>query len=265
VVRHIFIELRAIILMQFKNWIRRKAGVIAMFVADPIWFLLFATPIILFGGDLHYTLNFTLWGWFLFSMVSSGLWGVAGNMRMEVLEGTYEVMMLTNVNRLILFVGHTLRLYMSDFVSLLVMAALVRYGFGVTVEIRDPALLAAILIIGIIAVHSFSMIYASLSHIFRASMVLVNLFQFIIPLATGMFIPLQSMPEWLRLAMMVLPFTYMSDLVRHATMGTPTVLYPSVEFVLFIVATAAQVLVATVLQIHLEKESKRKGLLVRSW
>lgn len=263
--RGVLIEIRALILMQFKSWVRRKAGVIAMFIADPIWFLLFAIPILLFGGDLYYTLNFTLWGWFMFGLVSSGLWSVAGTMRMEVLEGTYEVLMLTNVNRLIMFIGHTLRLLLSELASLLVMILLVRYGFGVDVSIKNPALLTAVFLIGVVAIHAFSMIYASLSHVFRASMVLVNIFQFLIPIATGMFIPLQRMPSPIVTVMMILPFTEMADLIRHAAMGTQTILNPTLELILFIATTLGLVLTSIVLQAYLERTAKRKGLLIRSW
>ena len=263
--RGVVLELRALISMQFKSWARRKAGVLAMFIAEPIWFLLFAIPILLFGGDLHYTLNFTLWGWFMFGLVSSGLWGIAGTMRMEVLEGTYEVLMLTNVNRLIIFIGHTLRLLLSELASLLIMILLVRYGFGVDVSIKNPALLIAVFLIGVVAIHAFSMIYASLSHVFRASMVLVNIFQFLIPIATGMFIPLQRMPSPIVTVMMILPFTEMADLIRHATMGTQTILNPTLELILFIVTTLGLVLTSIVLQAYLERTAKRKGLLIRSW
>lgn len=258
-------EFKASIMKSLNSWLRRGKAVLAMFIADPVWFILFSIPMMLFGGDRQYTYNLGFWGWYSFMLISNGLWTLGGYMREEIIEGTFEYTLLTNSNRLMLFIGYGLIVLFESIISLFIMIVIIKLIFGIEVMIINPVMLTIVIVIGYLSVLSLGLLYSALIHMTKASMIITNVVQFIIPLISGVFIPLASMPSPLREIALTMPFSYMSELMRYAAMSHPTFLNPMFEFLLLILITIAYFNISMFLFKKYEDYSKKRGILIRSW
>jgi len=72
----------------------------------------------------------------------------------------------------------------------------------------------------------FGLVYGALVLRFKNVGPLNNLLQFIIMGLCGAFFPITSLPENMKALSYTIPHTYAADLLRHYSMGSPTILLP---------------------------------------
>lgn len=96
--------------------------------------------------------------------------------------------------------------------------------------------------------------------LFKDVSALMSILNFLFQIATGMFVPLQFMPDPLRNFAFFIPLTHGIDLSRHFIMGTNTVWPVELEFIMLLVSTIFFGAMAKFSIARLERKAKEEGL-----
>jgi len=105
----------------------------------------------------------------------------------------------------------------------------------------------------------FGLVYGALVLRFKNVGPLNNLLQLIIMGLCGAFFPITSLPENMKALSYTIPHTYAADLLRHYSMGSPTILPPVQEWALLIGYTALLLTLGFAALKRVEKGLKRTG------
>jgi ABC-type polysaccharide/polyol phosphate export permease len=81
---------------------------------------------------------------------------------------------------------------------------------------------------------------------------------------TGALFPIAVLPTPVRYFSMVIPFTYLNDLMRHAALGTPTILPETLEYATAVVASLFLMLFGFVAFNKIEQDARVKGSIATS-
>lgn len=76
---------------------------------------------------------------------------------------------------------------------------------------------------------------------------------------TGALFPLSVLPTPIRYFCMIIPFTYLNDVTRHAALGTQTVLPQTVEYAVAIVAAVSIMIFGFVTFNRIERDARMRG------
>jgi len=258
-------EARASAAVGLKMYFRYPAWLVADILTTPAWLVLLILPILLFLPREQWSnpeaMTMLFWGWNYWSIVEAGLWGFGNSIRREQRMGTLEFLLLTNANRAILFSREIVTRSLSLALSLAYVYAFFTALFGVRVVVLNPLGVAASLAAGLLTSLGFGLVYGALVLRFKNVGPLNNVLQFVLLGLSGAFFPITSLPESVRPLSLAIPYTYPADLLRHYSMGTPTLLPPSVEW-LVVVAYAAALLALGLAAIGwVEARLKRTGSL----
>lgn len=89
---------------------------------------------------------------------------------------------------------------------------------------------------------------------------IMSIFQFLTQIATGMFVPVQFMPDPIKVLAFVIPMTHGIDLARHFILGTSTVWPVEVEFGALVLLLMVLSALARFSTSYLERKAKIEGL-----
>lgn len=138
--------------------------------------------------------------------------------------------------------------------------------FGVTYQITDPLLLAAVFIVTMAALYGMGMLFASVFLIAgREAWHLSNLFQEPIYLASGFYFPVKALGFWVATFASVIPLTLGLDAMRQLIFsGDPTIgfLPVTVELVILLVLAVVFITAAYFALSKLEHVGRQQGRLV---
>ena len=246
-------------------YLRYPAWLISDILTTPAWLVLILVPILLFlprgSWSDPQVLSMLFWGFVFWDVVGAGLWSFGMAVRREQQMGTLEPLLLTNASRAILFSRDLFSRALSLALSLAYVYTFFTAIFGVNALILNPVGTTASLAVGLLASMGFGLVYGALVLRFKNVGPLNNLLQFIIMGLCGAFFPITSLPENLRALSYAIPHTYAADLLRHYSLGSPTILPPLQEWALLIGYTALLLTLGFTALRGVEKGLKRTGQL----
>ncbi len=111
-----------------------------------------------------------------------------------------------------------------------------------------------------LALCQIGVIMSSAILIFKDISAVMSILNFLFQIATGMFVPLQFMPDPIRILAFLIPVTHGIDLSRHFILGTSTVWPVEVELGMLFVFIIGIGLLARASTLYLEKKAKKEGL-----
>ncbi|NHV98498.1 MAG: ABC transporter permease [Thaumarchaeota archaeon] len=111
-----------------------------------------------------------------------------------------------------------------------------------------------------LALCQIGVIMSSAILIFKDISAVMSILNFLFQIATGMFVPLQFMPDPIRILAFLIPITHGIDLSRHFILGTSTVWPVEVELGMLFVFIIGIGLVAKASTFYLERKAKKEGL-----
>ncbi|MDW8034716.1 MAG: ABC transporter permease, partial [Nitrososphaerota archaeon] len=88
----------------------------------------------------------------------------------------------------------------------------------------------------------------------------MSILNFLFQITTGMFVPLQFMPDPLKILAFLIPLSHGIDLSRHFIMGTSTVWPVELEVIMLLVLTLLFGILAKFSTSYLERKAKKDGL-----
>ncbi|AJB41846.1 ABC-type multidrug transport system, permease component [Thermofilum adornatum 1505] len=264
-IQALLLEIEAAATIGFKTYFRYIAWLISDIITTPAWLIMIIVPMLLFLPQEQWRdpliLNSFLWAMVLWDIVSSGLWTFGMAIRREQQTGTLEFLLLTNANRAILFSRNIFTRLFSLTLSVIYSFVFFVFLFGINIILLNPILTLVTLLSGLVASLGFGLLYGAAVFKYKNVGPLTNILQFLILGICGIFFPVSTLPEPLRLIAYPLPFTYTADLLRHYALGTPTIFSPGIEWALYVLEISVYLSLGLLALYLVEKNLKATGQL----
>lgn len=193
-------------------------------MVQPLFFLLLFGPLI--AGSAP-PMDISTWAWFVPGiLVMTALFGTAGtgsNLQFDLQNGSHERLLVTPLSRSSLFVGRALK----EFVPLVAQAVIViLVMIPVGFRPHPAGSLLGLVLIGVLGVGIGSLSYALAIAVRHQDWVFWTVHQtvlFPVMILSGMLLPLESGPPWMRIASQVNPLTHVVNAERDLFAGQITV------------------------------------------
>ena len=261
-------EFRAAFLKDFRSYLRYPAWMLGDFLSTPLWFFFFALGVTLFApttsvaGGLGMTYFF--FGFLFIVLFSTSVWGVGQSVRNEQEAGTLEQFFLSPSNRTTLILGRWARIFLTDTVVIGYTTLLVYLFSGLSLRLLDPVLFLLSLSVYELSLVGFGLLMAGLTMRMKSFSSISNMIFFGYIILTGALFPITLIPIPVRYISMIIPFTYLNDIMRHAALGTATILPEALEYVVAILASLLMLVVGFIAFNQIEKDARAKGIIATS-
>ena len=266
-------EFKASFLKDLRSYFRYPAWVIGEFLSTPLWFFFFALGVTLFvpvassaasesGPSTGFAYFF--FGFIFIILFSTSVWGVGQSVRNEQESGTLEQFFLAPANRATLILGRWARIFLTDSLIIGYITLLLYLLGGTLVPILNPALF--LLSVGLyeLSLIGFGLFMAGLTMRIKAYNSIGNVIFFGYMILTGALFPIAVLPTPVRYFSMVIPFTYLNDLMRHAALGTSMILPETLEYIVAILAAVGMLIFGFVAFNRIEQGARVRGSIATS-
>ncbi len=262
--QRLFEEFRASFLKDLRSYVRYPAWVIGEFISTPLWFFFFALGVTLFAPTVASSsrvggMSFFFFGFIFIILFSTSVWGVGQSIRNEQTAGTLEQFFIAPVNRVTLIVGRWARVFLTDTVIITYTTLVLYLVGGGLITLLDPALFLFSLGLYEVSLIGFGLLVAALTMRIKSYNTVANLIFFGYMILTGALFPVTVIPMPVRYVSLGIPFTYFNDLMRHAALGTGTLLPLTLEYVVGILLAATLLFVGFVAFNRIEKDARIHG------
>jgi ABC-2 type transport system permease protein len=268
----LFEEFKASFLKDLRSYFRYPAWIIGEFVSTPLWFFFFALGVTLFA-PVASTSNVPgfgsgmasfFFGFVFIILFSTSVWGVGQSVRNEQTSGTLEQFFLAPANRATLILGRWARIFLTDSI-IIGYTTLLLYLFGGTaVSVLNPPLFLVSLALYEVSLIGFGLFMAGLTMRIKAFNSMGNVIFFGYMILTGALFPITVLPTPVRYFSMVIPFTYLNDVMRHAALGTPTILPLTLEYAAAVVSSLFMMAFGFISFNRIEQDARVKGSIASS-
>jgi len=266
-------EFKASFLKDLRSYFRYPAWVIGEFLSTPLWFFFFALGVTLFvpvassaasesGPSTGFAYFF--FGFIFIILFSTSVWGVGQSVRNEQESGTLEQFFLAPANRATLILGRWARIFLTDSLIIGYITLLLYLLGGTLVPILNPALF--LLSVGLyeLSLIGFGLFMAGLTMRIKAYNSIGNVIFFGYMILTGALFPIAVLPTPVRYFSMLIPFTYLNDLMRHAALGTSMILPETLEYIVAILAAVGMLIFGFVAFNRIEQGARVRGSIATS-
>jgi len=267
----LFSEFKASFLKDLRSYFRYPAWLIGEFVSTPLWFFFFALGVTLFapvasatGTGTSSGLAYFFFGFIFIVLFSTSVWGVGQSVRNEQESGTLEQFFLAPANRATLILGRWARIFLTDSLIIGYTTLLLDLLGGTVITLLNPALFFASLGLYELSLIGFGLFMAGLTMRIKSYNSVGNTIFFGYMIVTGALFPISVLPTPIRYFSMLIPFTYLNDLMRNAALGTPTILPETFEYALAIALAVATLIFGFVAFNRIEQEARAKGNIATS-
>ena len=266
----LFEEFKASFLKDLRSYFRYPAWVIGEFVSTPLWFFFFALGVTLFApvaSDVHESgsgLTSFFFGFVFIILFSTSVWGVGQSVRNEQTSGTLEQFFLAPANRATLILGRWARIFLTDSLIIGYTTLLLYLLGGTAVAVLNPPLFLVSLALYELSLIGFGLFMAGLTMRIKAYNSIGNMIFFGYMILTGALFPIAVLPTPVRYFSMVIPFTYLNDIMRHAALGTPTILPVTLEYAAAVVSSLFMMAFGFVAFNRIEQNARVKGSIATS-
>ena len=269
----LFEEFKASFLKDLRSYFRYPAWMIGEFVSTPLWFFFFALGVTLFApvtstasglNGSGFGLTYFFFGFVFIILFSTSVWGVGQSVRNEQTSGTLEQFFLAPANRATLILGRWARIFLTDSLIIGYTTLLLYLLGGTAVALLNPALFLVSLALYEVSLIGFGLFMAGLTMRIKAYNSIGNIIFFGYMILTGALFPIAVLPTPVRYFSMVIPFTYLNDVMRHAALGTPTILPLTLEYAAAIVSSLFMMVFGFVSFNRIEQDARVKGSIATS-
>jgi ABC-2 type transport system permease protein len=162
---------------------------------------------------LNYT-DFLLTGMIALSIAQGGLFGMVDLVEMRR-KGLIKRLRMTPANMGIFGLSDMMMRLLFSVVQLTLLTLIGVFIFGANVYI-NPLTLIVFFFIGALSFNALGYLISSFSKTTEAYMGVANLTSFLMMFVSGIFFPIETMPQWLQPISNILPLTYFADGLRES-------------------------------------------------
>lgn len=194
------------------------------------------------------------------------LWSMASQLYWDKDQGNLEMYVVAPSPLMAVLLGMAVGGLLMTTTRATVIIVVCSLLFGVTYQITDPLLLAAVFIVTMAALYGMGMLFASVFLIAgREAWHLSNLLQEPIYLASGFYFPVKALGFWVATFASIIPLTLGLDAMRQLIFsGDPTIgfLPATVELAILLVLAVVFITAAYFALSKLEQVGRQQGRLV---
>lgn len=180
--------------------------------AAPIYDMKFKT-VSSSANKLDYS-DFILTGIIALSIAQGGLFGMVDLVEYRR-KGMIKRLRMTPANIGLFGLSDMVMRLLFNIVQILLLSFIGVFAFGANLYINFASLLF-IFLIGALTFNALGYFISSFSNTTEAYMGIANIFSFIMMFLSGIFFPIEMMPEWIRPISNLLPLTYFADGLRDS-------------------------------------------------
>ncbi len=167
--------------------------------------------------------SFLIPAWVLVSYLISAYWGMGLSLWEEMLRGTLEANWLTPAPRWVIVVGQSMRTFVTTTVSVVIV--LVAAYLLLHVRFSPGAWRAGLVLVpAVIALYGVGFAAAALTLVIKDPADVIDMISYGTSVFAGDRFPIAALPEPLLVLAMAIPLTYAFDALRHAAVGTVSLL-----------------------------------------
>jgi ABC-2 type transport system permease protein len=203
-------------------------------------------------------------GFVFIILFSTSVWGVGQSVRNEQTSGTLEQFFLAPANRATLILGRWARIFLTDSLIIGYTTLLLYLLSGTAIALLNPTLFLLALGLYEISLIGFGLFMAGLTMRIKAYNSVGNAIFFGYMILTGALFPISVIPQPVRYFCMLIPFTYLNDIMRYAALGTPTIFPTNLEYVIAIAAALGMMIFGFVAFNRIERDARVKGSIATS-
>jgi ABC-2 type transport system permease protein len=268
-VQRLLVEFKASFLKDLRSYLRYPAWIVGDFISTPLWFFFFALGVTLFASTTATApgqsgLRFFFFGFIFIILFSTSVWGVGQSIRNEQMAGTLEQFFLAPASRATLIVGRWARVFITDTIVISYTTALLYLVGGGLISLLNPATFLLSLSLYEVGLIGFGLLIAGLTMRLKSYNTISNLVFFGYMILTGALFPVTVIPMPFRYVSLAIPFTYFNDLMRHAALGTQTLLPRPEEYVIATLLSISMLFIGFVAFNRIEKEARARGSIATS-
>jgi len=171
--------------------------------------------------ELQYT-DFLLTGMIALSIAQGGMFGMVGLVEMGR-KGLIKRLRMTPANMNYFGLSDMIMRVLFSVVQILLLSLIGVFIFGANLFINLPSLLIVFLL-GILSFTAMGYFISSFSNTTEAYMGVANISNFLMMFLSGVFFPVETMPEWLQPISNVLPLTYFVEGLRESMVYETSIL-----------------------------------------
>lgn len=219
-------------------------------------------PVTLRGaiGTANYV-SFLLIGIAFQSYYSAAIWGSPWEIQNELTTGQAEFTFASPVSRYSYMLSYSIsQAIVNTVFQLLPMFAMSMLFIGSFPSLSAIGLTLVSIVLTFLVMCQVGVMMSCLLLIFKNISSLMSFVNFLMQVATGMFAPLQLMPNELKMIAFVIPLTHGMDLSRHFIMGTNTIWSVGLELGALAIFLVAFTAISIFLVSYVEKKAKGEGL-----
>ncbi len=218
--RNLFRDIRIVMVRELKPVLRDPFSLLFGMI-QPLIFLALFGPLL--AGSMGGTLDGGVWQWFVPAiLVMTTLFGTSAtgsNLLFEFQTGAHERMLVTPLSRSSLLIGRALKEMVPLFgQAIIVIAVMVPFGFDLHVD----GAVVGLLLLGAFGIGLGSFSYALAIAVRKQDWmfwVVQQTFLFPLMILSGMLLPLETGPEWMRVASKFNPLSYLVEAERTLFAG----------------------------------------------
>ena len=174
--------------------------------------------------ELDYT-DFLLTGMIALSIAQGGLFGMVDLVDMRR-KGLIKRLRMTPAKMGIFGLSDMIMRLLFSSIQITLLSLIGVFLFGANLFINFPSLLLVFLM-GALAFNAIGYLISSFSNTNEAYMGVANIVSFLMMFVSGIFFPIETMPEWLQPISNILPLTYFADGLRDSMVyNTPILSSP---------------------------------------
>ncbi|MCM3707268.1 ABC transporter permease [Cytobacillus firmus] len=164
-------------------------------------------------NELDYT-DFLLTGMIALSIAQGGMFGMVDMVEMRR-KGLIKRLRMTPANMGIFGLSDMVMRLLFSIVQIILLSLIGVLVFGANLYI-NPLTLIIVFLIGALSFNSLGYFFSSFSKTTEAYMGVANICSFLMMFLSGVFFPIETMPEWIQPISAVLPLTYFADGLRES-------------------------------------------------
>jgi ABC-2 type transport system permease protein len=173
------------------------------------------------SSELEYT-DFLLTGMIALSIAQGGLFGMVDLVDMRR-KGLIKRLRMTPAKMGIFGLSDMVMRLLFSTIQIILLSLIGVFVFGANLFINFPSLLLVFLI-GALAFNGIGYFISSFSNTNEAYMGVANIVSFLMMFVSGIFFPVETMPEWLQPVSNILPLTYFADGLRDSMVYNTSIL-----------------------------------------
>lgn len=173
------------------------------------------------SAELKYT-DFLLTGMIALSLAQGGLFGMVDLVDMRR-KGLIKRLRMTPAKMGIFGLSDMVMRLLFSTIQIILLSLIGVFVFGANLFINFPSLLLVFLM-GALSFNGIGYFISSFSNTNEAYMGVANIVSFLMMFVSGIFFPVETMPEWLQPVSNILPLTYFADGLRDSMVYNTSIL-----------------------------------------